>query len=165
MVTADSTAKPDTTAKPAATSRRALGWLFVFFAISALGMFALTAWSYQDEHGGTAGEATVLECEDGGSIQRSVDDVYCTGRWTVDGRERTGDVYNAQPEDVGKTLSVRIHDDHASRPQIGITIAAVVFTLLMAGVAVMMLVQWWRAPRVPPNENGPPEDGPLESPA
>ena len=138
--------------------KTAMGWFTAFFAVSALGFFAGAAWSYLDEYSGRSGEATVLKCERHGSSPRQrnrLRDTYCTGRWSVDGRERTGDIYNAKPGDVGKTLAVRIHDDHASRPQPWVMIGLLAGGVFVGGIAVMMFVQMLRARHGPPEPTAP----------
>ena len=131
-------------------SRKATLWLIAFFAVSAAGFFAAATWSYLDEHSGPAGTATVTRCESvGGRIGRGRD-LQCTGRWTQDGRQRTGAVFNAERGDIGKTLPVRFHGDHASRPAIGISIACAVAGAFMVGVIVILLVELRRRSRREP---------------
>lgn len=126
-------------------SRKALWWLIAFFTVAGLGFFAGAAWSYLDEHSGRSGEATVTRCEGSRHVRSTTS--HCSGRWLVDGRERTGPVFNAKPGDVGKTLAVRIHGGHASRPRLWVTIGLAAMGLFVVGVAVMLVVQLLRAPR------------------
>lgn len=120
-------------------SKKFTRWLIAFLAVSGLGFFAGSAWSYLDEHSGRSAEATVTKCEPDKGHRRSTT-AYCVGRWTVDGRTRTGDVYNAKPGDVGKTLAVRLHGDHASRPRLWVTLGLAVMGAFVLGVAVMLAV-------------------------
>jgi len=129
-------------------SPKATKYMLAFFAVAALGFFAATVWSYQDNYGGTKAEATITRCEDTGGPfrRRNVDEIYCYGRWVVDGRRQTGDVFNAKPSDVGKTISVRVHGDRASKPQLWQTIGMAVGGLFMVGTVVLVA----RESRKPP---------------
>ena len=129
--------------KPGASKKVAYG-LIAFFLIGGLGLLAGAAWSYLDEHSGTAAQAKVTRCVSSGGGRHA--NVYCTGTWTVNGRTVTGLVYNGRRGDVGKTLSVRVHGHHASRPQIGVSIGLAIFGLLILAMAVWLMVLWRRRP-------------------
>ena len=122
-------------------SQKATRYLLAFFAVAALGFFAATVWSYQDNYSGTKAEATITHCEDRGGIlrTRNLDEIYCYGRWVVNGRRQTGDVFNTKPSDVGKTISVRVHGDRASKPQLWQTIGMAVGGLFMLGTIVLVV--------------------------
>jgi len=119
--------------------------LIAFFVIGGLGFLAGATWSYLDEHSGTAATAKVTRCVSSGSGRHR--NLYCTGTWTVDGRTVTGAVYNGRRHDVGKSVSVRLHGNHASKPQIGVSIGLAVFGILILAMAVWLAVLWRRRGR------------------
>jgi hypothetical protein len=67
--------------------------------------------------------------------------LFCDGTWTIDGRTHSGSVYNGRKGDVGKTISVRIHGNHASKPMLWVSIALVLMGMFVIGVGVMILMQ------------------------
>lgn len=123
-------------------------WLTVFFALGAAGLFAGAAWSYLDEHSGTKAEAKIIRCERHGGALRirktAPRDFTCIGRWTVDGREQTGPVFNAKLNEVGETMSVRVHGSRASRPKLWVSIGVAAMGLFVAGCAVLVVVSYRR---------------------
>jgi len=127
--------------KPTA-SRRVVYGLIAFFVIGGLLLLGGAAWSYLDEHSGRATHATVTRCVGGGSGKGS--NLYCTGTWTVDGHTVTGAVYNGRRKDVGNSVSVRLHGGHASRPQVGVSIALAIFGLLILAMGGWLVLLWRR---------------------
>ena len=120
-----------------APNKKAMFGIVAFLLLGALGLLAGAAWSYHDEHSGTATTAHVIECHSTGGGKGS--NTYCTARWTVDGRTATGDLWNGKMSDPGKDVGVRVHGNHVVRPQIGISIALAVFGLLIGAVAGWLL--------------------------
>jgi hypothetical protein len=123
-------------------SRRVVYGLIAFFVVGGLLLLGGAAWSYLDEHSGKAAHATVTRCVSGGSGKGRT--LYCTGTWEVDGRTVKGAVYNGRRGDVGKSLSVRLHGGHASRPQVGVSIALAIFGLLILAMCGWLVVLWRR---------------------
>jgi hypothetical protein len=114
----------------------------IFFGGGAL-LLGGAAWSYLDEHSGTAVKAHVTRCVESGSGPGST--LICTGTWSRNGRAVTGSVYNARKHDVGKTLDVRLHGGHASRPQLWVSIALAIFGLIILGMGFWLIGMYRRA--------------------
>jgi hypothetical protein len=110
-----------------------------FFFIGGLIFWGGAVWTYLDEHSGRATEATVTRCVETGSGKGS--NLFCDGTWTLDGKRFSGSVYNGRKGDVGKTISVRIHGNHASKPMLWVSIALVLMGSFVLGVGVMVLMQ------------------------
>lgn len=113
--------------------------LVAFFFVGGLGFIAAATWSYLDEHSGPAAQAKVTRCVESGTGKGS--NLFCDGTWTVDGRTVSGSVFNGRKGDVGKTISVRLHGNHASKPMLWISIALAVMGLLTLGVGVMVMLR------------------------
>src|SRR3954454_25252040 len=117
--------------------------VFAIFFVGGPLLLAGAAWSYLDEHSGTKAKAHVLRCRKSGAGRGSI--LRCDGTWTRDGRRVTGLVYNARRGDVGKTLDVRLHGNHASKPQVWVTIALAVFGLVILGMGFWLIGAMRRA--------------------
>ena len=119
-------------------NKKAMYGIVAFLLLGAFGLLAGAAWSYHDEHSGTATTAHVLHCERSGSGKGR--NTYCTARWTVDDRTVTGDLWNGKMSDPGKDVSVRVHGNRVVRPQIGVSIGLAVMGLLIGAVGLWLLV-------------------------
>ena len=120
--------------------------MFVGGAGFLFGAFA----SYRDQHSGTPGLATVSSCS--GHDASHDTGVECTGSWVTggslldDGQVVIGYVANANRDDIGKTIHVRIHDDHATKPNDRVSIVLALIALPMLGLGVYLLFLRLRKP-------------------
>lgn len=116
---------------------KAIFAIIVFLLLGALGLLAGAAWTYHDEHSGTATTAHVTHCIHRRSGKGNI--AYCTANWTINGRTVTGDVYNANSHDAGKDVSVRVHGNRATKPQLWVSIGLAIFGLAIGAVGVWLL--------------------------
>ena len=125
--------------------KRAFRILLAFFLIGALGFFAAAAYSWSDEHGGTAGEAHVTDCTSGSGGYKTGRTVHCDATWTYNGRSVSGYVENAKMNQEGKTISVRIHGtSHVTNTTYWVPIGLALFAVFELAVFVMILRQYRR---------------------
>ena len=122
--------------KRAAPSRRAIVAVLALFYVVGLAMIGGGIWSYIDEHSGQEVQAKVIDCYSTGGGKGS--SVYCTGRWVVNDHAVTGDIFNGRMSDEGKTLTVRAHGNHASKPTLWISIACAIFGALIVGFGIWL---------------------------
>lgn len=110
--------------------------VLALFWLGGLGLIGGAVWSYLDDHTGPEVQAKILDCFASGSGKGS--NTYCTGRWTVDDRTVTGDVYNGRLSDEGKTITVRAHGGRATKPELWVSIALAVFGTLILGFGIWL---------------------------
>jgi hypothetical protein len=114
-----------------------------FFLLAGLGMIGGGFLAWHDEHSGTAGTAHVYRCYH--HISRAAGGPDCYARWTYKGRIATGYVENANTNQVGKDVSVRIHGTgHVTEQTYWVPIGLWVMGLLVIAVFAMVLVQFRR---------------------
>ena len=121
--------------------------LLVFLVIGAtitFGGFSI----YSDQRSGVPGRATVSECEGGRQYDRGI---RCSGSWSVggdaifgDGQLSVGPVRGAGYGDVGKTIDVRIHTDHATKPALATPIVLWSLGAPICLLSLLALVGWAR---------------------
>jgi hypothetical protein len=130
-------------------NKRAVYGLVAFFLIGGLAFLAAAAYSWVDEHGGSAGTARVTHCESSHINRQS--SVHCDATWTYNGRAVTGYVENAKANQEGKTISVRIHGtSHVTNTTYWVPIGLALFGLFTGGMGVWILVSYRR--RAQPTE-------------
>lgn len=114
-------------------------WLSLALLFFGLALCAGAVITYEDQHSGTPGTATVTRCI--GVDGRYGASRHCTGTWVVggplvggNGHVVVGEIQNADDGDVGKTIDVRIHGArHATKPGLRLSII-----LAVMGVAVAL---------------------------
>jgi hypothetical protein len=120
-------------------NKRAVYAVIAFFFLVGLGMIVGAFFQHRDETTGTAGTARVTSCHSH-QVPNSVD---CVGTWTVDGRRVVdGPIENAKANQVGKTVSVRIHGERATIPTLWISIALAAMGVAIAAFAVWLLMRF-----------------------
>ena len=93
----------------------------IVIILGGIGMSTGAVLSYEDEHSGEPGTAKVSSCT--GHTGRYTTGVHCIGSWVAGGDlpeggdVALGTITNADRDDIGKTIDVRIHGaDHATKP-------------------------------------------------
>ena len=125
-------------------------------SLVGLGMIAGAGVSYSDGHTGTPGKVKVADCS--GGYGRYASGVHCTGSWVVggsllgNGHVVVGTIDNAGYSDIGKTISVRLHGDHATKPSTRVPIILAVIGIWMAAAGIYFLVSWRRSGSAAPRQ-------------
>lgn len=135
-------------------AQRKFPWLIaVFMAFGLLLVYGGYS-TYADRTSGTKGTARVTECEGGrGKYDRAI---RCRGSWVAGGdliggggRVAVGSIEGAGYGDVGKEIDVRIHADHATKPEFGTPIVIGALGLPIVGLCGWGLVSWARHRNLP----------------
>lgn len=106
----------------------------VFFALLAVFMFGAGIRQLVFTLSGPAATATVTHCEP--YLNANTIDIHCVGTWTVGGRAVTGTIVGVDYPDVGKTISVHVHQDAAYSPSLLPPIMLLVLGVFLTGVTV-----------------------------
>jgi hypothetical protein len=119
--------------------------VFFIIALGGLGMIAGGITSIMHKESGTAARATITSCQQVGGRYPSYN---CDGTWVeggslVGGRGHVvfGDVDDAEPDQIGKTIDVRVSGDHAYTISLRVPIILLILGGLMAlgGLALAIL--------------------------
>ena len=131
---------------------RKFPWAYVVVLAAALGLVYGGFTTFADQRSGTPGTAKVTGCTGGSGKYDTA--VRCRGVWTTggdlvsgNGRVETGPVNGAGHRDVGKTIDVRIHSDHATKPSLGTPILLWALGGPLALLCLWGLWHWWRKDR------------------
>jgi hypothetical protein len=160
-------------ARTVTAAERKFPWLIGVFMLFGLLLIYGGYSTYADRTSGTKGTARVTGCEGGrGKYDRAV---RCRGSWVVGGeligrggRLVVGPIEGAGYRDVGKELDVRIHDDHATKPELGTPIMLAVLGLPIVGLCGWGLVNGVRRRNLPVRpaiDRSPEAAGPGPDPA
>ena len=118
-------------------NKRALYWIIAFLLLGGLALGAGAAWSYVDEHSGTATQAKVTKCTHSGHGKGG--SVYCIGTWRDGSRVVTGPIENGRMDDEGQTKAVRVHGGRATIPTLWVSIALALMAAGVIGVSLWLL--------------------------
>jgi hypothetical protein len=119
----------------------------VVLVLAGAGLAAGAVLSYEDQHSGEPGTAKVSSCT--GHSGRYAGGVHCTGSWVAGGslldggRVVVGTITNADRDDIGKTIGVRIHgDDHATEPntRVSVILALIGAPMLLFGLYLLFTI-------------------------
>jgi hypothetical protein len=121
-------------------SKKAIYAVLSIFFVGGLGFLIGAGFSWADEHGGTPGKAHVTHCTSHDFGKRAGSSIDCDATWTYKGRTVTGYVENAMANQVGKTISVRIHGtSHVTNTTYWVPIGLAIFGVLEFAVGAMVL--------------------------
>src|SRR3954453_19434908 len=138
-------------------SGKVIAALSIFY-IGGLLMIGGAVWSYLDEHSGPEVQAKIIDCYSTRGAGK-YDNTYCTGRWTLNNHTVTADVFNGKLSDEGKTLTVRVHGNHASKPELWVSIGLAIFGTVILAFGV------WLTARMRRQGAAGPDDSTAPSPA
>ena len=130
-----------------------------------IAMFVGAVINYQDSTSGEVARAHITDCHGTDSGARSGNHVTCHGTWVKggalvggNGHAVVGIVDNTDYGDLGKTITVRLHGDKATKPNKGLSITLIVLGLFILPGGIVFARIWWQSVR-PQGTAAQPEPG------
>jgi hypothetical protein len=124
--------------------------IFVVVGLCGLGLIAGGVTSIVHKESGEATRATVTDCQ---KVIGQHTTFECNGSWVEggdlvggNGHVVLGNIDDATPSDVGKTIDVRVSGDHAYTPSLRVPIILLVLGVLIAGASVAVAIGAGRQP-------------------
>jgi hypothetical protein len=125
--------------------------VFAVIALGGLGLVAVGVVQIHNKQSGARAKATVTNCERVGGVH-TVD--QCNATWVAggslvggNGHVVLGPIDDANSDDIGKTLNVRIRGDHAYTSSLRVPIILIAIGLYVAITGVLVAIKLGRPTR------------------